>query len=363
MARPKAELVVTEEEREELISLTRRHRTAQAIALRARIVLSCSAGLDNKAVAAVLGVSQPTVGKWRARFMAERLDGIYDEPRPGAPRKISDAKVEQVVAATLESTPRNSTHWSSRSMAKKMGIGRTAVQEIWRAFRLQPHRTETFKLSKDPLLIPKVRDIVGLYMNPPDHAVVLCVDEKSQIQALERTQPLLPLRPGSPERRSHDYVRHGTTTLFAALDTKTGEVIGELHRRHRASEFKAFLKTIDEHVPTDVAVHVICDNYGTHKSPVISRWLKQHPRFQMHFTPTYSSWLNLVERWFAELTEKALRRNSHRNVRELEAAIRRYLDATNDMPKPFVWTKTADQILAKVARFANSTIEAHGEDS
>lgn len=362
MARPKAELVVTDEEREELISLTRRHRTAQAIALRARIVLSCAAGLDNKGVAAFLSVSQPTVGKWRARFIAERLDGLYDEPRPGAPRQISDAKVEQVVAATLESTPRNATHWSSRSMAKKMGIGRTAVQEIWRAFRLQPHRAETFKLSKDPLLVPKVRDIVGLYMNPPDHAVVLCVDEKSQIQALERTQPLLPLRPGAPERHSHDYTRHGTTTLFAALDTKTGEVIGELHRRHRATEFKAFLKTIDDRVPVGVDVHVICDNYGTHKSPVVARWLKQHPRFHMHFTPTYSSWLNLVERWFAELTEKALRRGSHRNVRELEAAIRGYLHASNDSPKPFVWTKTADQILAKIARFAQSTLEAHTEE-
>jgi len=237
------------------------------------------------------------------------------------------------------------------------------VQEIWRAFRLQPHRTETFKLSKDPLLVPKVRDIVGLYMNPPDHAVVLCVDEKSQIQALERTQPLLPLRPGSPEKRSHDYTRHGTTTLFAALDTKTGEVIGELRRRHRATEFKAFLKIIDERVPVGVDVHVICDNYGTHKSPVVSRWLKQHPRFHMHFTPTYSSWMNLVERWFAELTEKAIRRGSHRNVRELETAIRGYLDASNESPKPFIWTKTADQILAKIARFAQATLEAHAEES
>jgi len=363
MARPKAELVVTDEERDELISLSRRHRTAQAIALRARIILMCTTGLDNKAVAAVLRISQPTVGKWRSRFLAERLDGLYDEPRPGAQRQISDATVERVVTATLESAPRDATHWSTRSMAKEMGIGKTAVQRIWRAFRLQPHRTETFKLSKDPLLVPKIRDIVGLYMNPPDHAVVLCVDEKSQIQALERTQPLLPLRPGSPERRSHDYTRHGTTTLFAALDTKTGEVIGELRRRHRATEFKAFLNTIDERVSADVDVHVICDNYGTHKSPVVARWLKQHPRFHMHFTPTYSSWLNLVERWFADLTEKALRRDSHRSVRELEAAIRRYVDVSNECPKPFVWTKTADQILAKIGRFAQLTLEAHGEDS
>lgn len=362
MARPKAELVVTDAEREELTSLTRRHRTAQAIAKRARIILSCSVGMDNKTVARYVGVSEPTVGKWRARFIKERLGGLYDEPRPGAPRTISDAQVERVVAATLESTPRGATHWSTRSMAKHMGLGKTAVHEIWRAFRLQPHRVETFKLSKDPLLVPKVRDIVGLYMNPPDHAVVLCVDEKSQIQALERTQPLLPLRPGAAEKRSHDYTRHGTTTLFAALDTKTGEVIGQLHRRHRAAEFKAFLKTIDERIPAGMDVHVICDNYGTHKSPTISRWLKRHPRFQMHFTPTYSSWLNLVERWFAGLTEKALRRDSHRSVRELEAAIRRYLDASNDAPKPFVWTKTADQILAKIARFAQATLEANGYD-
>lgn len=362
MARPKAELVVTESEREELISLTRRHRTAQAIAKRAQIILCCAAGLDNKAVATVVAVSEPTVGKWRARFIAERLEGLYDEPRPGAPRRISDAKVERVVTATLETTPRGATHWSTRAMAKQMGLGKTSVQKIWRAFRLQPHRSETFKLSKDPLLVPKVRDIVGLYMNPPDHAVVLCVDEKSQIQALERTQPLLPLRPGAPERRSHDYTRHGTTTLFAALDTKTGEVIGELHRRHRATEFKTFLKTIDERVPTGVDVHVICDNYGTHKSPVIARWLSHNPRFHMHFTPTYSSWLNLVERWFAGLTEKALRRDSHRNVRELEAAIRSYLKVSNETPKPFVWTKTADQILAKIGRFAQATLEAHGKD-
>lgn len=363
MARSKPELVLTEAERAELISLTRRHRTAQALAKRARIILSCAVGMDNKAVARFVGVSEQTIGKWRARFIAERLEGLYDEPRPGAPRRISDAEVERVVTKTLEETPRGATHWSVRSMAKELGLGKTAVHEIWRAFRLQPHRTETFKLSKDPLLIPKVRDIVGLYMNPPDHAVVLCVDEKSQIQALERTQPLLPLRPGAPERRSHDYARHGTTTLFAALDMKTGEVIGKLHRRHRATEFKAFLQTIDDHVPAGLDVHVICDNYGTHKSPVVSRWLRRHQRFHMHFTPTYSSWLNLVERWFAGLTEKALRRGSHRNIRELEAAIKRYLDVSNEAPKPFVWTKTADQILASIGRFAQATLEGHGEDA
>ncbi len=362
MGRPKAELVLAEEERQELLALTRRQRTAQAIATRARIVLACAEGHDNKVVARMLRVSQPTVGRWRARFIQERVEGLYDEPRPGAPRRISDALVERVVTATLESTPRGETHWSTRGMARHMGLGKSTIHEIWQSFRLQPHRSETFKLSKDPLLVPKVRDVVGLYMNPPDHAVVLCVDEKSQIQALERTQPLLPLKPGAAERRSHDYQRHGTTTLFAALNTKTGEVIGEMHRRHRATEFKAFLATIDGRVPSGVDVHVICDNYGTHKAPIVARWLRAHPRFHMHFTPTYASWLNMVERWFSGLTEKAVKRGSHRSVRELEQAIRAYLDVTNAGPKPFVWTKTADQILGKIARFAQATLEAHGAD-
>ncbi len=361
MGRPKAELIVANDEREELLGLTRRKRTAQAIAKRAAIVLACAEGHDNKVVAQMLRVSQPTVGRWRARFIESRVEGLYDEPRPGAPRQISDAVIERVVTATLESTPRGETHWSTRGMARHIGLGKSTIHEIWQAFRLQPHRSETFKLSKDPLLVPKVRDVVGLYMNPPDHAVVLCVDEKSQIQALERTQPLLPLKPGAPERRSHDYQRHGTTTLFAALDTKTGEVIGEMHRRHRATEFKAFLATIDDKITPGLDVHVVCDNYGTHKSPVVQRWLRAHPRFHMHFTPTYASWLNLVERWFAGLTEKAVRRGSHRSVRELEQAIRTYLDASNSDPKPFIWTKTADQILAKMVRFAQATTEAHQE--
>jgi len=355
-------LVLTAEELDELRALTRRRKTAQQIALRARIILACAEGTQNKDVATQLGVSQQMVCRWRVRFAADRVAALYDEPRPGAPRTVSDAQVERVIVETLEKTPRGETHWSTRSMAKHSGLSRSTVSRIWRAFGLQPHRTETFKLSNDPLLIPKVRDIVGMYLNPPDRAVVLCVDEKSQIQALNRTQPLLPLRPGMPERRSHDYERHGTTSLFAALDTKTGIVIGQLHRRHRAIEFRKFLQTIDATVPADLKVHVVLDNYSTHKAPLITNWLKRHPRFVMHFTPTYGSWLNQVERWFAELTNKAIRRGSHCSVRELEAAIIAYLEASNDDPKPFVWTKSADQILAKIARFAVATLEDHGVD-
>jgi len=354
------EVVLAPEEREELLALTRRRKTAQQIALRARIILACAKGAQNKAVAAELGVSKQMVCRWRVRFDADRVAGLYDEPRPGTPRTIRDAQVEKVVVETLERTPRGETHWSTRSMAKHVGLSHSSIARIWHAFGLQPHRSETFKLSKDPLLIPKVRDIVGLYLNPPDRAVVLCVDEKSQIQALNRTQPLLPLRPGMPERRSHDYERHGTTSLFAALDTKTGTVIGELHRKHRSTEFRKFLQTIDAAVPSDLAVHVVLDNYSTHKTPLVASWLKRHPRFVMHFTPTYSSWLNQVERWFGDLTTKAIRRGSHRSVGELEQAIREYLDASNSDPKPFVWTKTADQILAKIARFAHATLEDHG---
>jgi transposase len=271
--------------------------------------------------------------------------------------------VEKVVAQTLESKPRGATQWSTRSLAKRVGLSRSTVSRIWRAFGLRPHRVETFKLSKDPLLVPKVRDIVGLYLNPPDRAVVLCADEKSQIQALDRTQPLLPMRPGVPERRSHDYVRHGTTSLFAALNVKTGEVIGELHRRHRAIEFRKFLETIEANVPAGLAIHLVVDNYGTHKAPIVRSWLAKHPRFHMHFTPTYASWLNQVERWFAELTDKAIRRGTHRSVRELERAIREYLSASNEDPKPFVWAKTADAILASIARFAQGTLEAHCDDN
>jgi transposase len=360
--RSAAPVHLTDEERSELLVLTRRRKTAQPIALRARIVLACAEGALNKDVAAKLGVSQQTVCKWRQRFVADRVPALYDEPRPGAPRTITDKQVDEVVIATLEKTPQGETHWSTRSLAKHLGLSHSTIARVWQAFRLQPHRTETFKLSKDPLLVPKVRDIVGLYMNPPDRAVVLCVDEKSQIQALNRTQPLLPLRPGMAERRSHDYERHGTTSLFAALEVKTGTVIGQLHAKHRAVEFRKFLETIDAAVPAELAVHLILDNYSTHKAPLVRAWLKRHPRFVVHFTPTYSSWLNQVERWFAELTNKAIRRGSHRSVAELEAAIMAYLAASNNDPKPFVWTKTADHILAKIARFATATLTDHGLD-
>jgi transposase len=344
-------LTLSGEERETLERWTRRAKTAQALAQRARLVLASAAGKNNTTVAGELGLSKQTAGKWRARFLTHRLDGLLDEPRPGAPRKITDAEVERVVTLTLESVPRDATHWSTRAMARRSGLTQSAVSRIWRAFALQPHRAESFKLSTDPLFIEKVRDIVGLYLRPPDRALILCVDEKAQIQALDRTQPLLPMRPGQMERRTHDYSRHGTTSLFAALNVKSGEVIGACHRRHRAAEFRRFLDQIDAAVPQDLDLHLIVDNYATHKTPLIRRWLAQRPRYHLHFTPTSASWLNLVERWFATLTEKQLRRGVHRSTRELEQAIERYLDATNQEPKPFLWTKTADQILATIARF------------
>jgi len=329
--------------------------TAQGYALRARIILAAAQGATNVAIAKRLNTTRGTVGKWRQRFAAQRLDGLLDEPRPGAPRRIGDAQIEAILARTLETRPRDATHWSTRSMAKACGLSHMTVSRVWRAFALQPHRSETFKLSTDPLFIDKVRDIVGLYLNPPEHALVLCVDEKSQMQALDRTQPLLPLRPGRVERRTHDYVRHGTTSLFAALDVKAGTVIGECHRRHRAREFRAFLDTIDRNVPPDVDVHLILDNYGTHKTPQIRRWLARRPRYHLHFTPTSASWLNLVERWFAEFTTKQIRRAAHRSVRELEAAAHAYIQAKNEAPKPFIWTKTADQILENLARYCVET--------
>jgi len=349
--RPKAPLVLSESEREQLVALTMRRKTAQAMALRARIVLACADGADNKAVAARQRVTPQTVSKWRARFVEHRMDGLLDAPRPGAPRSIDDARIDAVVAKTLESVPSGATHWSTRTMARAMNVSQTAVTRIWRAFGLQPHRQETFKLSSDPMFVEKVRDIVGLYLDPPLKAMVLCVDEKSQIQALDRTQPILPLALGIPERRTHDYMRHGTTTLFAALDIATGQVIGQLHRRHRTGEFLKFLRTIEASVPAELDVHLVMDNYGTHKTPAIKAWFARHERFHVHFTPTSASWLNQVERWFATLSEKCIRRGTHRSTRQLEQAIQQYLDIHNANPKPFQWIKSADNILASIERF------------
>jgi transposase len=357
--RPKQPLVLTEEERERLQSLAHRARSQPVLARRARVVLACGEGLDNSVVAKERRCSLGMVGKWRSRFLKSRLEGLYDEPRPGAPRKIGDDHVERVIIQTLESTPRGQTHWSTRGLAKATGLSRMTISRIWRAFGLQPHRTDTFKLSPDPLLIEKVRDIVGLYMNPPDHALVLCVDEKSQIQALDRTQPLLPLQPGQLERGTHDYKRHGTTSLFAALELKTSRVISQLHRRHRSVGFRRFLDVIAAQVPADMDVHLILDNYGTHKTALIRKWLAKRPRFHVHFTPTYGSWLNLVERWFAELTNKRIRRGVFRSVKELESAIREFIDVHNEDPRPFVWTRTADQILDSIARYARRTLTSH----
>ena len=349
--RPKAELVLSDEERDTLLRWSRRAKSSQALAQRCRIVLACAEGVSNVEVARRLGVAPPTVGKWRCRFVARRLDGLVDEPRPGAPRRITDEQVEQVVVATLEKTPRDATHWSRTSMATESGLSKSTVGRIWRAFGLKPHQVETFKLSNDPQFIDKVRDIVGLYLDPPEKALVLCVDEKSQIQALDRSAPVLPMMPGMPERRTHDYVRHGVTTLFAALDVATGQIIGSIHRRHRATEFKKFLAKLDAEVPAELDVHLICDNYSTHKAPTVRAWLRAHPRFHMHFTPTYSSWLNQVERWFGLLTDKRLRRNAHKSLRSLENDIRAWIKNWNDDPKPFTWTKTADEILERLASY------------
>jgi transposase len=350
--RPLPGLVLAAEERATLERWARRGKSAQALALRSRIVLACAGGMANKDVAAWLGVTPQMVGKWRARFVAAGLDGLADEPRPGQPRKITDERVEEVIVKTLEGRPPGQdTHWSTRSMARATGLNQTAVSRIWRAFGLKPHVQETWKLSADPQFIEKVRDIVGLYLDPPEHALVLCVDEKTQIQAINRTAPCLPILPTTPARRSHDYVRNGTTSLFAALDVATGQVIAAHHRQHRHQEFLHFLKTIDAATPAALDLHLICDNYATHKTPAVQNWLIRHPRFHLHFTPTSSSWLNLVERWFAELTNRKLRRSAHRNVRELEADIRAWIDAWNDAPRPFVWTKTADEILESIASY------------
>jgi transposase len=349
-----AVIELDEAERDRLEAWSRRPSSAQALALRARIVLLAAEGLKNTEIAERLELRHASVRKWRNRFVEHGLDGLTDEPRPGRPRTVTDAQVEAVIVKTLETTPRDATHWSTRSMAREAGLTQSAVLRIWKAFGLQPHRQETWKLSKDPQFIAKVRDVVGLYLNPPERAVVLCVDEKSQIQALDRTAPILPMLPGVPERATHDYKRAGTSSLYAALDLTTGKVIGRLHSRHRAIEFKQFLQTIDREVPTELDVHVVLDNSSTHKTPAIQRWLAAHPRFVLHFTPTSSSWLNLVERWFAELTTKKLRRGAHRSVRALNTDIRTWIDTWNNDPRPFVWTKTADQILTKATRGKNS---------
>jgi transposase len=351
MGRPVAEVSLTEEQRETLLRWSRRANSAQALALRCRIVLGCAEGKSNKQVAAEQGVWPQTVGTWRRRFVESGLDGLSDEPRPGAPRKIADEQVEAVVVATLERTPADATHWSRASMAADSGLSRSTVGRIWKTFGLKPHLSDTFKLSNDPQFIDKVRDIVGLYLDPPEKALVLCVDEKSQIQALDRSAPVLPMMPGMPERRTHDYLRHGITTLFAALDVATGEVIGSIHRRHRATEFKKFLAKLDKQVPVDLDVHLICDNYSTHKAPAVRAWLERHPRFHMHFTPTYSSWLNQVERWFGLLTDKQLRRGVHKNLQALERDIRDWISRWNDNPTPFTWTKSADDILERLAAY------------
>jgi transposase len=350
IGRPTKPLNVTPQEKEKLSMLARRPKSAQATAMRARIVLGCHEGLSNGEVAKRLRITGATVCKWRERFRVERLEGLLDEPRLGAPRSITDARVEEVITKTLESMPENSTHWSTRLMAQKTGLSQTAIVRIWRAFGLQPHRVENFQFSKDPQFVEKVRDIVGLYLNPPDRAIVLCVDEKSQVQALNRTQPILPLAPGVPARQSHDYERHGVTSLFAALDVASGVTISSCYRRHRHQEFLRFLNDIDANLPGGFDVHLVMDNYETHKVNKVRTWLARHPRYHVHFTPTSASWLNLVERLFAEVTERCVRRGSYTAVRALEKAMLDYLDQRNNDPRPFVWTADADLILGKIGR-------------
>jgi transposase len=347
----RVEVVLSEGEREVLERWARRPKSSQALALRCRIVLAAADGMPSVEIARQLGCNKGTVGKWRGRFARRGFDGLHDEPRPGKPRSIGDDRIERVIVKTLEEQPYDATHWSTRSMAQATGMSQSAVSRIWRAFGLKPHQTESFKLSPDPQFIDKVRDIVGLYLNPPEAAVVMCVDEKSQIQALDRSAPILPLMPGVPERRTHDYVRNGTTNLYAALDVASGQVISDMSPRHRAEEFRRFLNLIDAAVPADLDVHVVLDNSSTHKTPSIQRWLVRHPRFTLHFTPTYSSWLNLVERWFAELTTKWIKRSAHRSVRDLVASLRTWIANWNEDPKPYVWHKTADEILDSLANY------------
>jgi transposase len=349
-------LELSEVEQSELARLVRRRKSAQSLALRAKIILKCAEGLSNTEAAEELGISFVTVGKWRERFRLERLRGLTDAPRSGPPRKVGDDRVEEIIAKTLTSRPKGATHWSTREMAAETGLSQSTIARMWRTFGLQPHRSESFKFSTDPLFIEKTRDVVGLYMSPPENAIVLCVDEKSQVQALDRTAPILPMRPGLPERQTHDYLRHGVTSLFAALNVKTGEVIGACHRRHRHQEFLRFLRRIDQETPSDLDVHLVLDNYATHKSPPVKRWFSRHPRFTVHFTPTSSSWLNQVERFFAEITRRRIRRGTFTSVADLERAIREYLGDHNSTAKPFVWTATADSIFAKLSKYnrANS---------
>jgi transposase len=353
--RPVEALILTTEERAYLERQVRRHRVTRSLSERCRIVLGCANGLQSKQVAAELDVSEHMVGKWRRRFLQDRINGLLDEPRSGRPRSIDDDAVAAVIERTLQTLPADATHWSIRSMAAVAGHSHTTIRRMWNAFGLQPHRTETFKLSSDPLFVDKVRDIVGLYLSPPTHALVLCVDEKSQIQALDREQPVLPMMPGMPERRTHSYVRHGTTSLFAALDIATGAVIGKCYKRHRATEFLDFLKQIDGNVPDGLDVHIVMDNYATHKTPMIKTWLARRPHYHVHFTPTSASWINQVERWFAELTRKQIQRGVHTSTAQLEADIRSFIDRHNANPKPFRWTKSADDILAAVKRFCQKT--------
>jgi transposase len=357
MGKAAARIELSASERAELEGLAKRRKTAQGLAQRARIILAAADGLENQAIAQRVGACENTVGKWRRRFAQHRTDGLYDEPRPGAPRRIGDEEIADTVRLTLETTPPGSTHWSLRSMARAVGYAPSTIHRIWKAFGLQPHRSETFKLSADPLFVEKVRDIVGLYLAPPDRALVLCVDEKSQIQALDRTQPLLPMRPGQIERRTHDYTRHGTLSLFAALDVATGKIIGRCFARHRGAEFLKFLRQIEANVPVDLAIHLVMDNYATHKTPAIRKWLLKRPRWNVHFTPTASSWINQVERFFANITEKQIRRGVHRSTGELEAAIHAYIDAVNAEPAPFRWTKSADDIFASIKRFCPATLK------